>query len=152
MSVLVPSAARKACAALLVACAMLGGCMTRTGLITSEPAGARVIVNEIDIGKTPCEFEFTYYGTYDALLTLDGYEPQRVAMKFAQPWYEFPPLDIAANALPSMKSGGRPGVHTIRREHVVLVPTPAVDAASEAGLLERARELRQRASSSENAK
>lgn len=122
----------------------LSACMTRTGIITSEPAGARVVVNEIEIGQTPCEFEFAYYGTYDALLTLDGYEPQRVALKFKQPWYEFPPIDLAANALPSTQSQGRPGVHTIRREHIVLTPTLTPDAASEKALLDRARELKAR--------
>jgi hypothetical protein len=125
-----------------------GGCMTRTGVITSEPSGARVVVNEIEVGVTPCEFDFAYYGTYDALLTLDGHEPARVPLRFEQPWYEFPPIDLAASALPRVSQRGRAGLHTIRREHIVLVPTPPRTPEAEAQLLERARALRERAAGS----
>lgn len=138
-----------ALALLLIPALFAAGCMTRTGIITSEPSGARVVVNEVDIGITPCEFDFAYYGTYDALLTLPGYEPARVPLRFRQPWYEFPPLDLPASALPALRAAdgtpGRPGVHTVRREHIVLVPTPPATPASEAQLLDRARELRERA-------
>jgi hypothetical protein len=138
-----------ALALLLIPALFAAGCMTRTGIITSEPSGARVVVNEVDIGITPCEFDFAYYGTYDALLTLPGHEPARVPLRFRQPWYEFPPLDLPASALPALRGAdgtpGRPGVHTVRREHIVLVPTPPATPASEAQLLDRARELRERA-------
>jgi hypothetical protein len=35
-------------------------------------------------------------------------------------------------------------VHTLRREHIVLVPTPPTTPESEAQLLDRARALRER--------
>lgn len=94
----------------------LSGCMRRTVRVTSEPPGASVTVNDIQVGRTPCEFDFTYYGTYDVLWTLDGYEPFRKAMPTNAPLYEYPPVDMAATAWPG-------GITTIRNWHVSLSPS-----------------------------
>ncbi len=98
------------------ATALLPACMRRTICITSEPAGASVTVNDVQVGRTPCEFDFTYYGTYDVLWTLDGYEPLRKAMPTRAPLYEYPPIDIPATAWPG-------GIETLRKWHVTMTPS-----------------------------
>lgn len=57
------------------ACIVLSGCVRRTLRITSDPSGALVLVNHREVGRTPLEVDFTYYGNYDVQLSLAGYEP-----------------------------------------------------------------------------
>jgi hypothetical protein len=100
----------------LVSLAMLVGCAERTVFITSEPAGALVWVNDKELGRTPLSSEFTYYGTYDVRLRLEGYEPLRTSAEADTPIYEFPPLDLASEAVPG-------GVETKVRWHFVMEPS-----------------------------
>ena len=64
-------------AAALVLLAGLGGCLERRLLITSDPPGAAVSINDVDLGRTPVEADFTFYGGYDVLVRMDGFEPIR---------------------------------------------------------------------------
>lgn len=123
----------------LGAMACLGGCMQRSLEITSEPAGATVYLNDVEVGRTPLEVGFTYYGEYDVLLVKDGFEPLRTRADAVAPIYEHPPLDLAAEAMPW-------GVRTRVPWHFVMTPMPATaeeKAAAEAALLERARATRE---------
>ena len=71
-----PEIARTARSVLLVLpIVLLGGCVKRTIMVTSDPEGALVWLNEREVGRTPVEVEFLYYGTYDVRLVKDGYEP-----------------------------------------------------------------------------
>lgn len=113
-----------------------GGCMSRRVSITSEPTGATVTVNDVEIGRTPVEADFTYYGVYDVLVTKDGFEPLRTKAKARAPLYEYPPVDLAASAT---------GAEKVVRWHFAL--TPALERKLtpeefERGLMERARTLR----------
>lgn len=117
----------------------LGGCMQRSLDITSEPAGATVYLNDVEVGRTPLEVGFTYYGEYDVLLMKDGFEPLRTRKDAVAPIYEHPPLDLAAEAMPW-------GVETRVPWHFVMTPLPATPeekAAAEAALLDRARATRE---------
>lgn len=76
------------------------GCLERTMLIESDPPGAAVTLNDVEVGRTPLETDFTYYGTYDVLLTKDGYEPLRLTKSAATPIWEYAPIDLAATAIP----------------------------------------------------
>ncbi|MFG0330594.1 MAG: PEGA domain-containing protein [Phycisphaerales bacterium] len=78
----------------------LTGCVERTISITSEPEGALVYLNDREIGRTPVEVEFLYYGTYDIRLVKDGYEPFVGAAKAEIPLYDQPGIDLVAEALP----------------------------------------------------
>lgn len=77
------------------------GCAERRLAITSEPAGATVWVNDVEVGRTPLEANFTYYGTYDVRLRLDGYEPIATSAKAEAPWYEFVGADLITEAIPT---------------------------------------------------
>ncbi|MFZ2873586.1 MAG: PEGA domain-containing protein [Phycisphaerales bacterium] len=123
----------------LVACA---GCLDRTLLVTSDPPGASVTVNDVEVGRTPVEASFTYYGTYDVLLTLEGHEPLRTRATASAPVYEYPPLDLAAEALPAR-------IRNQVKWHFTLRPSPEASAPTsqvEADVADRARALRERLS------
>lgn len=118
-----------------------GGCLQRRMHITSDPPGATVWVNGEEIGRTPVEAEFTFYGTYDVRLHHEGYEPVAEAKWAVMPWYEIPPIDFVATVLPW-------NVTTVVRWDFDLEPAPelvgpAADEARDA-LLERADHLRAR--------
>ncbi len=131
---------RGAAVACVGAMALAGGCMQRSLDITSEPAGATVYLNDVEVGRTPLEVGFTYYGEYDVLLVKDGYEALRTRADAVAPIYEHPPLDLAAEAMPW-------GVKTRVPWHFVMTPLPATPeekATAEAALLERARATREK--------
>jgi hypothetical protein len=136
-------------ALLLVASVMiasqLGGCVRRTIAITSDPPGATVTVNDVQVGRTPCEFDFMFHGVYDVLFEKPGYEPLRKPMRASAPLSEYPPVDLGALAWPG-------GVHTKHRWHVTMLPSAESlitsdeqRAAFEADLLRRANDAKQSA-------
>lgn len=83
-----------------VVTAVQSGCLERVITVTSEPPGAVVELNGVDIGTTPIQTEFTYFGEYDVRLRHDGYEPIHAGRTARAPWYEYPPIDLIAAALP----------------------------------------------------
>lgn len=125
--------------ALGAACAAtLTGCLERRLLITSDPPGAAVSINDVDLGRTPVEADFTFYGEYDVQVLMDGYEPIREKRKISAPLYEYPPFDLAASAIPA-------DIENNVKWHYVLSPALEVSQTKEefeAGLLDRARSAR----------
>lgn len=132
----------RAAAVLMTMSAGLGlsGCLERTISITTEPEGALVWLNDVEVGRTPLETDFTYYGTYDVRIRREGYEPIVTSAKASAPVQEWPGVDLAAEALPV-------NLHNVVRWHWVLTPrveATAEKGAAEAEILSRARELRER--------
>jgi len=127
------------CAALLLCClgALAPGCLDRTVSITTTPPGAIVTLNDTEVGRTPVETGFIFYGDYDVRLRREGYEPVITHKNLAAPIWEWPPFDLVAIALPV-------NIHTRKRLHFDLVPSPPLDEQGESELLGRARELRER--------
>lgn len=126
----------------------LGGCLKRTIHVTSEPPGALVWINDVEVGRTPLQTDFTHYGTYDVRVRREGYEPIIVKQKANAPVYELPPLDIAAEAVPAK-------LHNVVKWHYVLLPVVEAGADKEAGereVIERARELRGKLAPEDTAK
>ena len=101
-------AAMRGCALLLwtAMLAMLGcqGGVQRTIHISSEPAGALVHLNDVEVGRTPLEVPFKFYGVYDVRLTRDGYDPLWTTGKARAPWWEYPGPDLLAEAVPGAES------------------------------------------------
>lgn len=116
-------------AAAAVGAMVLGGCVRRTIDITSEPSGAMVTLNDRQVGRTPVAVDFTYYGTYDVRLSLDGHEPLVTSAEATPPIWDNVPLDFVAEALPSR-------LDSVVTWHFVLEPE------RNDGLLERAEEFR----------
>lgn len=127
--------------AMLALCAALcAGCLSRRVAITSNPPGALVTINDVEVGRTPLEADLTYYGVYDVRVEKAGYEVLRTRANARAPFYEYPPMDLGAMMVPS-------GVDTVIRWHFTLEPAwerAQGSAEFESGLLDRARRLRGR--------
>lgn len=119
----------------------LPGCVERTITVTSEPPGAVVWINDVEVGRTPVETDFTFYGVYDVRLRLEGYEPVLTSRNAKAPVYDLPGLDLAAEALPTK-------IESNIAWHFVLTPLaerePGADrSALQDQLIERARSTRE---------
>ena len=117
------------------------GCIQRRIRVTSEPPGAIVWLNDTEIGRTPTEAEFTFYGSYDVRLELDGYEPIHQARYTRAPFHEYPGPDLIAEALP-FKFDTLIEWHFELEQVAERVEPPE---KVEADLLERAREMQRQA-------
>ena len=87
----------------LVTLTMVGGCVQRTLRVESDPPGALVYMNQQEIGRTPLERDFTWYGTYDVQLRSEGYEPLKARTPVIAPWWQWPPFDLFAEFIPGLK-------------------------------------------------
>lgn len=83
----------------VLALALLTGCVERTMLIESKPAGAEVFVDGRSVGTTPAKVDFTWYGTRQIVLELDGYETHRIVEPVSPPWWQAPVLDLMTDVL-----------------------------------------------------
>lgn len=122
----------------LAACACVAGCVSRRVSITSDPPGALVAVNDVEVGRTPVEAELTYYGMYDVRVEKPGYETLRTRAPADAPFYEYPPVDLAAMTWPA-------GAEHVVRWHFRLEPAlEKVQGSDEfdQGLINRAHDLR----------
>ena len=86
--------------ALALGTLLLGGCVKRTLLIESDPPGALVYLNDEEVGRTPVTVPFTWYGTYDVRLEMEGYRTLHAEQELEQPWWESPGPDLFAEMLP----------------------------------------------------
>ncbi len=110
--------------------AVASGCVTRTLSITSEPSGARVMVNGQAVGETPVKLGFRHHGTYRVELRKDGYRPVTAALRLKRKFYEYAGPDFFAEVL-------WPGnIHDRREAHYRLEKIPPFDKVA---LLKRAR-------------
>lgn len=122
-------------AVLAGAAACAGGCLQRRIVVTSEPSGAVVWINDQEVGRTPVETGFTFYGDYDVRLRKEGYEPVSGARRARSPWYEYPGPDLVASAIPAP-------IRTTVRWHYVLTPLPPPTPEEREALRERAEAFR----------
>lgn len=111
----------------------LGGCVERRINITSDPSGARVFLNDQDVGVTPLEVDFTWFGVYDVRVTKSGFEPLITSREAKAPLHETPPFDFVALMMPGTK-------RTRIDWHFELAPANN----DPVGLLERATSMRAR--------
>jgi hypothetical protein len=118
--------------------AVLGGCLERRMTITSEPPGATVRVNDVEVGRTPVAASFVYFGKYQVELEHEGYEPMRTKAKASTPIYEYPPIDLLASALPMNITSEVKWHFVMQPDAMKQQPQEQADAA----LLQRAAELR----------
>jgi hypothetical protein len=111
-----------------------GGCVERILTVQSNPPGALVYLNGQEMGRTPVQRDFTWYGTYDVTVRHEGYETIKKNEPVIAPLYEWVPLDLFSELLPI----------PIKDRHVLtydLKPMPPATEISP-GLLMRAGELK----------
>ena len=109
-----------------------------------DPAGALVILNDVEVGRTPVTVPFTWYGDYDVRLRLEknvGTPEKPVIKRYylhthkktETPWFETIGVDLLAELLPV------PFVD----EQVWAFPVPEVVEPTDEQLIERARQLKE---------
>jgi len=111
------------------------GCVQRTINITSEPPGAVVWVNDQEIGRTPIQRDFTWYGTYDVQVRAEGYRTLNTKTPVIAPWWQWPPIDFFAEFVPGLKDER---AISYRLEPLAVEPMPASE------VILRAEEMRDR--------
>ena len=77
-----------------------GGCMQRTLTVRSDPPDALVYLNDLEVGRTPITRSFVWYGTYDVELRKEGFESIKTTANVWAPWWQWVPIDFAAEILP----------------------------------------------------
>lgn len=110
-----------------------GGCVERTLSVQSNPPGALVYLNNQELGRTPVEHDFLWYGDYDVVLRKDGYQTVKTSKAVIAPIYEWVPFDLIAELLP---------IHFKDRHTVAYTLQPQPQQVDEQALLARAQELR----------
>jgi len=113
---------------------ILAGCVERSLLIRSEPAGAEVIVNGEAIGTAPVEMAFETYGIFEVTLSLPRHQRLRTTVPAKPPWYEQIPIDFFAESVWPL---------TIEDRHEVTLSLKPVLSADDEGIDRREEELRE---------
>ncbi len=85
---------------LLLTIALACGCVRRTLSVQSDPPGALVYLNQQEVGRTPMQKDFTWYGNYDVVLRKDGYETLKASGQVAPPFWAWPGIDLLTTILP----------------------------------------------------
>jgi hypothetical protein len=117
---------------------LLGGCVRRTMVINSDPPGALIYMNGQEIGRTPIERDFTWYGNYDVQVRKEGYQTLKTNTKVIAPWWQWVPFDLPAELLPLTD-----------RHHLHYALTPASTQPADAEvMLSRSREMEAKLQSS----
>ena len=75
------------------------GCVERTITVRTDPPGALVTVNEVEKGRTPVTFPFTWYGDYRVLVESPEYETLETHQLVSAPIYQWPVLDFVSEVL-----------------------------------------------------
>ena len=128
---------------------LASGCVTRTLVIRSQPEGARIHLDGREVGTTPLEMPFTWYGTREVILfkpapTLEearanlGIDENayrlRSRLELVRPAHQFPGVDLASDLL-------WPAEVEDRQEFdFVLEPVPTAKAEADGPEGEKVRE------------
>ncbi len=129
---------------LLLASAVLSGCVERALVITSDPPGATVTVNQQWKGTTPYVVPFKHYGVYDIWIEHPGVEengrmvkfyPLHVGEPIRAPKYQYAGADFVSEVLLPT---------TLRDQHTLHYTLERVANADDIDdVLDRAQQLRE---------
>jgi len=121
------------------------GCVERKLTIGSDPSGALVTLNDVEIGRTPVTVPFTWYGDYDIVLRHEKNvsTPENPVMR-----HYFLHTHQRINAAPSQWIGidllSELVPWTVTDEKFLAFTIPPVSQPTDAELLQRAAALKAR--------
>ncbi|MFH1418294.1 MAG: PEGA domain-containing protein [Planctomycetota bacterium] len=84
---------------LLVCSLCFPGCIERTVSINTEPEGAKVFLNDQEVGQSPITVPFTWYGDYDIIIRKRGFKTVHTHHNIRTPWYSLPGIDFFTECL-----------------------------------------------------
>lgn len=122
----------------LLALPLLTGCVERSVFIKSDPPGARVILDGQDVGVTPVEVPYVWYGEREVVLYKDGHRSERRRLPLNAPWWQVFPFDLITDVL-------LPITLTDRTEVVIPLQPETFDRAWVDEVKRRAAEAREKA-------
>lgn len=120
----------------------LGGCLEREITVTSEPPGALVLLNGVEVGRTPLTTPFLWYGDYDVRLRLQDHHTLTTNADINPPLYAIPPIDLVMELLPWTIRDSRYLHYEL--EKVYWPEDPDAQRQAEDELIQRAQDMRQR--------
>ncbi len=112
---------------------LLAGCVERTITVRTDPPGALVSVNDVEQGRSPVTFPFTWYGKYRVLVEHPQYETLETTKNVFAPIYQWPVIDFVAEILLPFK------FHDHHDWSFTLVKRQPIDTEQ---LIDRAQDLR----------
>jgi hypothetical protein len=126
---------------LLIAGALLSGCVERIFTVRTDPPGARVLIDGREVGESPHTETFIYYGTLEVSVRADDYITRTELVELEQPWWQEPIVDFVSEVI---------WPFTERDEHEVFIRLEPehFDEADLDAALQRARDLKQRSQES----
>lgn len=134
----------------------LTGCVERKLTVKSSPPGADVYLTYTKQGKTPVTVPFKHYGARDVRLEKSGFRSKQTTIEPVAPFHSYFPLNFVTEVLLPMTIVDHQTFH-IELEPYRLPGASRARSAPESprderdAVLERARELRGKHSSDENA-
>ncbi|HEY8747310.1 MAG TPA: PEGA domain-containing protein [Tepidisphaeraceae bacterium] len=109
--------------------------------VTSNPPGALVTMNDQEVGRTPFNKTFTWYGTFEVQVRKEGYETLKVDTPVIAPWWQWLPFDLLAEVVPLRLEDHHEVAYSLK-------PVSDVQADPEA-IVQRGQALRERLESSQ---
>lgn len=76
------------------------GCIRSKVVVTSDPPGADVSMNDVHLGRTPVESPFLWYWYYDFKAEKEGYRTGAIRERFDAPVYLWMGPDLVMELLP----------------------------------------------------
>ena len=117
------------------------GCVRRRLTLRTDPPGATVYLDNVEIGKTPLSRDFDYYGPRELRFVKEGCETHTEMVRLRAPWYQWIGLDFVSETLV-------PGEILDRHNHSVKLRP--VEITSPDMLIAQAEQLKSLAHSSTN--
>ena len=110
------------------------GCVEQTMTIKTDPPGALIYLNDLEVGRTPLTRDFTWYGNYDVEVRKDGYQTLKTHQWVVAPKYLWVPFDLFMELQPT----------TVKDHHDLFFKMePETAAALDPGpVISRAEELK----------
>lgn len=112
MKILIRFAMASLLTVLLLMCA---GCLRSRLIVTTDPPGATVKVQQVARGKSPVTVPFIWYWYYDIDIEKEGYQPLHKVEYLRTPPYAYFPLDFIVELLPVP-------ITDTRKRHYTLTP------------------------------
>ena len=75
------------------------GCVERRLTINTEPQGAVIALNDEEIGVSPVETSFKWYGDFRVQARKSGFETLHTHRELKGPWYDRFPFDFFAQVV-----------------------------------------------------